>query len=164
MGEKTQKDLSVAFAGEAQAFQKYMAFAEAADKEGYPQVAQLFRATAHAEMIHARNHFRNMGGIKTTAENLQAAIDGETYEFSDMYPPFIEDAKAEGEKAAERGFHMANEAEKVHAVVYKEALDNLEAKKDVVYYLCPICGHISAGVPEKCPICGAKGSAYVLIK
>lgn len=162
MSEKTTQGLHDAFAGESMAFQKYTSFAEAAEKEGYTSVARLFRATAQAERIHAANHFKNMSGVGTTAENLKTAIEGETYEFSSMYPEFIGYAREEGQKAAERGFYLAQEAEKVHANVYAEALKNLETKSEVHYFVCPICGDIAAGeAPEKCPICGAKGSAYV---
>lgn len=158
---QTEKNLKEAFAGESQANRKYMAFAMQAEKEGYTAVAQLFRATAEAETIHALAHFKNMGGIGDTAANLKEAIGGETYEFQSMYPPMIEAAKAEGNKAAERGFTFALEAEKVHAAIYAKALKNLEKKEDAKYYLCTVCGYIAENViPEKCPICGAGPKAF----
>lgn len=158
---KTMKDLAEAFAGESQANRKYLAFAQKADEEGYPQIARLFRATAEAETIHALAHLRNMGAVKSTAENLKEAMAGEIYEFTDMYPPFIEDARSEGEKAALRGFQLANEAEKVHADLYGKALENLDKGEDSDVYLCPFCGHVVQGeVTDACPICGAKASAY----
>jgi len=157
----TEKNLAAAFAGESQANRKYLSFAKQADKEGYTQIAKLFRATAEAETIHALAHFKNMGMIKSTAENLQAAIDGETYEFSVMYPEFITEAEAEGNTNAVRAFTLANEAEKVHAKLYKKALANLEVKGSSDYYLCTICGHIHENsAPDLCPICNAKAEAY----
>ncbi len=157
----TDKNLATAFAGESQANRKYLAFAKQAEADGYPQVARLFRATAEAETIHAHTHLRTMGGIKSTAENLKAAISGETYEFNEMYPPFISQAEADQNAAAVRTFKLANEAEKVHALLYQKALDNLEKKEPVDLYLCIVCGHIAEGrVPDVCPICGAKAAAY----
>jgi len=158
----TEKNLAAAFAGESQANRKYLAYAKQADAEGYTQIAKLFRATAEAETIHAHAHFKNMGMIKSTAENLQAAIDGETYEFNVMYPDFIKQAEAEGSnKSIIRAFKLANEAEKVHADLYANALANLEAKGSSDYYLCTVCGHIHEGsAPDTCPICGAKAQAY----
>lgn len=159
--KKTLKDLAVAFAGESQANRKYLAFAQKADEEGYPQIARLFRATAEAETIHAHAHLRNMGAIGSTVENLKEAMAGETYEFTEMYPPFMEDARAEDEKAALRGFHLANEAEKVHAELYGQALENLDKGDDFDVYLCPVCGHVAVdAAPEACPICGAKAAVY----
>lgn len=157
----TDKNLAAAFAGESQANRKYLAFAKQAETEGYAQVAKLFRATAEAETIHAHAHLKAMGGIKTTAENLKTAVEGETYEFNDMYPPFIVEAEAEGNTAAVRTFKLANEAEKVHADLYSKALAALENKEEFDLYLCPICGHIAEkAAPEKCPICGAAAKVY----
>jgi rubrerythrin len=159
----TQEDLAVAFAGESQANRKYLAFAQAAEKEGFAQIARLFRAAADAETIHAHAHLRNMGGVGTTLENLRSAVAGETYEYTEMYPPMVERAKAEGHRAKTMlGF--ANEAEKVHARLFREALAALEAGKDLSkmdVYLCPVCGDVEFGEPpERCPICGAPASRY----
>ncbi|SHE85346.1 rubrerythrin family protein [Desulforamulus putei] len=157
----TENNLKAAFAGESQANRKYLAFAAKADQEGYPAVAKLFRAAAEAEAIHALSELKALGAIKSTAENLQAAIDGETYEFTHMYPGFIQSAETECNEQAKRAFHFANEAEKVHAELYKKALEALEKKEDIDYYLCPVCGYIhERTAPDKCPICGAKGSAF----
>ena len=158
----TEKNLAAAFAGESQANRKYLAYAKQADAEGYTQIAKLFRATAEAETIHAHAHFKNMGKINSTAENLQAAIDGETYEFNVMYPEFIKEAEAQGvNKNIVRAFSLANQAEKVHAELYQSALTNIESKGSSDYYLCTICGHIHEGsAPDSCPICGAKAQAY----
>ena len=161
---KSLENLMAAFAGESQAFQKYSAFAVQADKEGYKQVAKLFRAAAAAEKVHASNHLRAAEKIMSTKENLQEAISGETYEFETMYPPMIEDAKAEGNKAAERSFTFANTVEQTHAKLYKAALDNLEDKTEADIYVCPICGETVIGsAPEKCPVCGAAGKAFMKI-
>lgn len=157
----TDNNLKAAFAGESQANRKYLAFAAKAEQEGYPGVAKLFRAASEAEAIHALSELKALGGIKTTAENLKEAIDGETYEFTEMYPGFIKTAEAEGNNLAKRSFHLANEAEKIHAELYKEALQLLESKEDVDYYLCPVCGYIHKhNAPEKCPVCGARASAF----
>jgi len=159
---KTEQDLRDAFGGESQANRKYLAFAAAADKEGYPQVAKLFRATAEAETIHAHNHLRALKGIKSTKENLLEAITGETHEFKTMYPKMLESAKVEGNKEAERSFHLANEVEKIHAQLYQKLLDNLSAAKETyAYYVCPVCGYTSEKEPpNSCPVCGTKGKMF----
>ena len=162
----TQENLAVAFAGESQANRKYLAFAQAAEKEGYAQIARLFRAAADAETIHAHGHLRNMGGVGSTLENLRAAVAGETYEYSEMYPPMVEQAKAENHKAKTM-LGWANEAEKVHARLFREALAAMESGKDLSkmdVYLCPFCGDVEFGEPpEKCPICGAPAAKYVKV-
>ncbi len=123
---KTEKNLKDAFAGESQANRKYLAFAQKAQTEGYPQVAKLFRAAAEAETVHAHTHLRTLKGVKSTLENLKEAHGGETYEFQSMYPPMIAEAKAEGNEAAVRTFTYANEVEKVHAALYQKAIDTWE--------------------------------------
>lgn len=158
---KTMDNLAEGFAGESKANRKYLAYAKKAEEEGYPQVAKLFKTIAEAETLHAHSHFKEMGGIKSTAENLEDARQGEIYESTDMYPRFIEQAEKEGVKGALRSFSMANEAEKVHAELYKKALEDLEKGKETDYYLCPVCGFVAADkVPDVCPICGAKGSSF----
>lgn len=153
---KTEKNLQDAFAGESQANRRYLAFAKKADAEGYKQIAKLFRAAAEAETVHAHNHLRELGGIKSTKENLEEAINGETYEFMKMYPQMIEDAKAEGKKAALKSFSFANKVEKIHARLYKKALEILGKNPEVDYYVCQVCGNTVEGEPpDKCPICGA---------
>ena len=160
---KTTENLKEAFAGESQAFQKYMAFADKAERDGFAGVARLFRLTAQAEKIHAEGHFKALDGVGTTAENLQAAIDGESYETDVMYPPMVELAAAEGHKA-ERMFNYAVQAEAVHARLYGEALQAVRDGKDLQteFYLCPVCGYIEFGqAPDTCPVCGAKGSKFI---
>ena len=159
---KTEENLRDAFAGESQANRRYLAFASAADKEGYPQVAKLFRVAAEAETIHAHNHLRALKGIKSTKENLLEAIAGETHEFKNMYPAMLEAARTEGNKEGERSFHYANEVEKIHAQLYQKLLDNLDATKEsYAYYVCPVCGYTSEKEPpDTCPVCGAKGKMF----
>ncbi|KYC44551.1 MAG: Rubrerythrin [Candidatus Methanofastidiosum methylothiophilum] len=161
MKEKTEKNLMEAFAGESQANRKYLAFAIKAEQEGYPGVAKLFRAAAAAETVHAHAHLRALDGIKTTKDNLTEAISGETHEFVSMYPKMIEEAKAEGEKIAEKSFVFANEVEQIHAGLYKKALDNLDNFPVKDYYVCSVCGYTVADeAPDKCPVCGAMKKAF----
>lgn len=160
----TTKNLKEAFAGESQANQKYRAFAKKAEKEGFANIARLFQATAEAERIHAEGHLKALEGIGSTADNLQVAIDGETYEFEEMYPPMVEQAEAEEHKPAKRMFKYATEAEAVHAKLYAMALEAVQQGKDldVDFYLCPICGYIEFGKPtDPCPICKTKPEKFV---
>ena len=158
---KTLEDLKEAFAGESQANRKYLAFAAAAEKEGFVGVAKLFKAAAAAETVHAHTHLRNMKGIGSTAENLQAAIAGETHEFQHMYPGMIEDAKAEGDKAAERGFTFANAVEELHANLYAAAAKDIAGYPEKDWYVCSVCGYtIADGAPDKCPVCQALAKAF----
>jgi rubrerythrin len=158
---KTKENLQEAFAGESQANRKYLAFAKQADKEGYAQIAKLFRAAAEAETVHAHAHLRAMGGIGTTPENLRAAISGETHEFKFMYPDMIETSREEGEKAAERSFSYANEVEKVHAELYQKALDNIDSLEKVEYYVCSVCGYTcEKEPPDQCPVCSSRAKAF----
>ena len=157
----SEQNLQDAFAGESQANRKYLAFAKQADKEGHPQVAKLFRAAAEAETVHAHAHLRTLGGINSTAANLQEAISGETHEFKEMYPEMIEVAKSEDNKSALRSFNYANEVEKVHAALYQKALDNLDSLEEVDYYVCSVCGYTcESDAPDVCPVCSAKKKAF----
>ena len=158
---KSEQDLKEAFAGESQANRKYLAFAKQAERDGFKQAARLFRAAAAAETVHAHAHLRAMGGIRSTRENLQEALAGETHEFKNMYPQMIKDAEAEGHKAANRSFTYANEVEKEHAALYQKALDNLENMEECDYYICSVCGHThEKEAPETCPVCGANANAF----
>ena len=160
----TQDNLQAAFAGESQANRKYLAFAAKAEAEGHPQIAKLFRAAAAAETVHAHAHLRVMGGVKDTKQNLQAAIEGEGYEFKEMYPEFIKEAEAEGNKAAVISFRNANAVEKIHHDLYTEALKTLTAGKDLPaasIHVCEVCGNTVVGeVPDKCPVCGAPKAKF----
>ncbi|MBC7231950.1 MAG: rubrerythrin family protein [Chloroflexi bacterium] len=156
----TMDNLKAAFAGESQANRKYLAFAKKAESDGYPQIAKLFRAAAEAETVHAHAHLRVMGGIKSTAENLQAAIEGEGFEFQQMYPAYLAEAEKEGNKAAATSFKHALEVEQVHYNLYSQALASLQAGKDLPaapIFVCSVCGYtVSGEAPDKCPVCGAK--------
>ncbi len=160
----TEKNLNEAFAGESQANQKYRAFAKKAEQEGYSNIAKLFRATAEAESIHAYGHLAALESIGPTAENLKQAIAGETFEFTEMYPPMLKQAESENHKA-KRILGYAVKAEAVHAALYQKALAAVARGADLdvgEFYLCPVCGHIEFGKPpEQCPTCGAKGSKFV---
>ena len=160
----TQENLAAAFAGESQANRKYLFFAEKADKEGNAQIARLFRAAAESETVHARNHLEVMGGIGSTADNLKEGINGESYEFTKMYPAFIEQAKSENNKRAEISFTHANAVEQIHHGLYQEALKALESgqkPKDENYSVCQVCGYTVGGeAPDKCPVCNAPKSKF----
>ena len=154
--EKSIQNLKAAFAGESQANRKYLAFAEKAEKDGYAQVARLFRAAAEAETVHAINHLKALKAIGATADNLKEAIAGETAEFLKMYPAMIKDAQAEGHQEALRSFEFANAVEQTHAQLYQKALDNLEKKGMVDIFVCTVCGHTVEGEPpDQCPVCKA---------
>jgi len=161
---KTTENLQTAFAGESQANRKYLFFAEQADKENHRQIARLFRAAAEAETVHARNHLRVLEGVKSTADNLQAAIGGEHHEFTQMYPEFMQQAEAESESKARNSFDLANRVEKIHHGLFEAALGMLEKKQtleDKTFYVCQVCGYTVEGkAPDKCPICGAPNKMF----
>ena len=162
----TEQNLKDAFAGESQANRKYMAFAKKAEKDGFPNIARLFRTTAEAETLHALGHLEAMKGVGSTAENLQGAIGGQTYEFTQMYPPMLSQAVAD-KHAAKRMFGYAVRAEEVHAKLYTMALEAVKQGKDLVetkFFLCPVCGHIELGeAPASCPICGELGDEFIQV-
>ena len=159
MRKMSEKSLNEAFAGESMAHMKYLIFSEIAENKGFPNIARLFRAIAYAEQVHATNHAKNLGMIKTTRENLQAGIDGETFEVEEMYPAYDSIAKLQDEKGAQRSIYYALEAEKIHAGLYQEAKQAVEAERDLDgkdIYICPVCGYTHVGTPpERCPVCGA---------
>jgi len=161
---KTDENLRNAFAGESQANRRYTAFSRKAEEEGFPQIAKLFRAAAEAETVHALNHLRIMDEIKSTADNLQAALSGETFEFLKMYPEYLGIAQQEGNKQAEWSFDVANKVEKIHAGLYSKAIETVKSKKDMAridYYVCSVCGNtVEESPPETCPICGAPKSKF----
>lgn len=164
----TKENLEFAFAGESQANRKYLFFAEKADQEGYKRIARLFRAAADAETVHARNHLKVLQGIKSTRENLEAAIGGEHHEFKKMYPEFINKANAESEKKAADSFDLANKVERIHHGLYSEALSKLDKAGTLElkpFYVCQYCGNTVEGeAPEKCPVCGAPKKMFKLIE
>jgi rubrerythrin len=155
---KTIENLKNAFAGESQANRRYLAFAQKADEEGFPQVAKLFRATAEAETVHALNHIRIMGDLRATAENLDTAFNGETFEYKQMYPEYVKTAKQEKNDQATWSFNVANHVEQIHASLFIRAAKALKAGKEPAradYYVCSVCGNtVENEPPERCPICG----------
>ncbi len=157
----TSDNLKSAFAGESQANRKYLAYAKKADEEGFAQVAKLFRAAADAETVHAHAHLRVMKKVGSTEKNLKDAIEGETAEFTSMYPGFIDEAEKEGETEAATSFRFANEVEKIHASLFRKTLEELGNEEPVDYYVCQYCGNTVEGEPpERCPICGAPKSMF----
>jgi len=160
----TSDNLQEAFAGESQANRKYLAFAKKAEQDGYPQVAKLFRAAAEAETVHAHAHLRVMGGVKNTDENLRAAIEGEGFEFQEMYPKFLSQAEAEGNKPAVFSFKHALAVEEIHHGLYAEALDAVKSGSDLPetkIFVCAVCGNTVKGhAPDKCPVCGASKEQF----
>lgn len=161
MSNSTFDNLMEAFAGEAQANRKYLAYSKKAEKDGKTNAAKLFKAASDAETLHALKHFEVAGKIHSTAENLKDAVAGETHEYKEMYPDFVKQAEAEGNKAALLTFTFAMKAEEVHARLYQEALENLDETEEVFYYLCPVCGNIEKVRPDKCSICGVPGSKFI---
>jgi rubrerythrin len=159
-----EDDLKTAFAGESQANRKYLAFAKKAEEEGFPNVALMFKVIAEAETVHALNHFRVLGEIKSTQENLEAAKTGENYEVTTMYPPMQDRAKKAGNKAAVSTFRFALETEKLHRGMYDAAIETLSEGNDIEkkeYWVCPVCGCTGEGEPpDKCPICGTKSELF----
>ncbi|OGL41706.1 MAG: rubrerythrin [Candidatus Schekmanbacteria bacterium RIFCSPHIGHO2_02_FULL_38_11] len=163
----SEESLKAAFAGESQANRKYLAFAEKAKREGHNQAARLFLAAAEAETIHAHNHLRALKGIRSTKENLQEAVSGETHEFKNMYPEMLEKAKQEGNKEAERSFKYALDTEKGHAELYQKLLNNLDtSKEEYPYFVCPVCGYTAEkeAPHEKCPLCSVKSNNFIKIE
>lgn len=175
----TSDFLHSAYGGESMAHMRYLIWGEIAEKEGFPNVARLFRAISYAEQVHATNHFREIGGETVdatvtaggvfgdnkTADNLQGAINGELHEVEQMYPVYLNAAEFQNEAGAKRSFHFALEAEKIHAKLFQEALDAVKAAKDIelkTIYICPVCGYtILDDAPEKCPVCGASKTSFV---
>jgi rubrerythrin len=159
MHDMTEGNLKAAFAGESQAHMRYLAFADKAEREGFPNVARLFRAVSFAEQAHATGHLRTLGGVGGTAENLTTAIGGENYEVDEMYPAFIAVAELQGEKLALRSMNYALEAEKIHAAMYQEARQSVQAGQDVkmgTIHICEVCGYTVEGdAPDRCPLCNA---------
>jgi rubrerythrin len=167
MTELSKKNMQEAFAGESQANRRYLAFAKKAEEEGFKNVARLFRAVAESETIHAMNHLKAMGGIKSTLENLEGSLKGEQDEFTSMYPMFMDQAKRDVNNAALNTFFWANEAEKTHGEFYEKALDSLKGGKDVELkdlYICSVCGYtVEGSPPDKCPTCGKGKDKFYLV-
>ncbi len=178
MHDMTAANLRSAFGGESMAHMRYKIWAAKAEKDGFPNVARLFRAISSAEQVHATNHFTELRneagaflvpsmagfGLGATSENLQGAIEGEMFEITEMYPVYKETAKFQAEQGAEVSFHYALSAEKIHAAMYKKAKEAVDAGKDVELgpvQICSVCGYTVEGkIPDKCPICGSPGEEF----
>lgn len=164
----TADNLKDAFSGESQANRKYLAFAQKADAEGRPNVARLFRAAAAAETVHAHAHLRVMNGVKSTAENLQEAIQGEGYEYQKMYPEFVKEAESENQRAAAASFRNALAVEEIHHRLYGEALAAVREGRDLPerkVYVCKVCGNtVYDEAPQVCPVCRSKRDQFMLIE
>jgi len=170
--------LRSAYGGESMAHMRYLIWGESAEKDGFPNIGRLFEAIAYAERVHAKNHFnvlKDRVGDNTVAagavfghtnivENLQGAINGELHEIEQMYPVYLETAKFQQEKDAEKSFHYALEAEKIHAKMFQEAQNLAKQGKDIedkTIYVCPVCGYTESGENvEKCPVCGLKREMF----
>lgn len=177
----TRDALMSAFGGESMAHLRYLVFADIAEKEGYPNVARLFRAIAYSEQVHASNHYKRLEDLNedakvvagapfgpgSTSKNLELAIRGEVFEVEEMYPAYIAIARHQKERGAETSFTWAYEAEKIHAELYREAKHSVDRGEDWplrgYIWVCPVCGHtyVGEGPPEKCPVCGVAGEKYV---
>jgi rubrerythrin len=165
MHAMTRENLQAAFAGESQAHVKYLAFADKADREGKPNIANLFRAVAQAELIHAFNHLKELGGIGSTAENLVEAKGGEDFEVAEMYAAYLAVADLQEEKRAARSMTYAMEVEKIHSELYEAARAAVDAGEDLTEataWVCPVCGYTVLGddVPERCPVCNTLRKAF----
>ncbi len=164
MKEMTQANLQAAFAGESQARTRYTVFADVADRENLPNIARLFRAAAFAEEKHASSHLRALGGVGTTAQNLKVAFGGESFEIAEMYPAYNAVAELQAERPALTSMQRALEAEKVHAQMYSQAQQAVEAKQDLAFkdiFVCEVCGFTMEGVaPDRCPVCGSPSSRF----
>jgi rubrerythrin len=164
MRKMTEDNLKIAFAGESQAHMRYIIFAEKAEAEGFPNIARMFKAISHAEKVHATNHFNALSLLHGSPDNLQVAIDGETYEVTEMYPAFNAVAQLQNEKGAMQSINYALQAEKIHASMYQKAKQAAESGKDIQLgptFICGVCGHTVEGeAPEKCPVCGASKEKF----
>ncbi|MGE5839639.1 MAG: rubrerythrin family protein [Deltaproteobacteria bacterium] len=159
---KTYENLRQAFAGESQAYFRYLGFAEKADQEGFQGTARLFRAAARSEMVHALSHQKAMGSTRDTMTNLKEAIEGETHESKTMYPVMVKDAVEEKESEARHSFEYAMAIEIVHAQLFKKASENPRVNQDAIYYVCPVCGYtVMNKPPKKCPYCGVDEKKFV---
>ncbi|MBS7643233.1 rubrerythrin family protein [Candidatus Bathyarchaeota archaeon] len=165
MRKMSEENLKEAFAGESQAHMRYLIFAKKAEEEGFSNVARLFRAISYAEQVHAINHYQVLGMIRSSPDNLQVAIDGETYEVNEMYPAFNAVAKLQEEKGAQRTTDWALQAEKVHVDMYQKAKEAVKSIKDIELgpvYICDMCGYTVEGeAPSRCPICGASKERFI---
>lgn len=166
MSEKTEKNLAYAFAAESKAAIRNDAFGKKADKEGYSQIARLFRAVSDAESVHARRYLLLMRGkVGSTEENLDAAFHNEIRANVEEYPKLIKDATDEDNQGALRAFSNARDVESRHAELYKKAMNDMLADRETRYYVCQVCGYIAEDdPPENCPVCGAVKAKFKLVE
>jgi rubrerythrin len=166
MHAMTKSNLEAAFAGESQAHMKYLIFADQAEKDGFPNIARLFRANAYAEQVHATSHFKVLKKLSTTQDNLTVGVEGETFEIEEMYPAYMAVAEMQEEKGALRSTKWAREAEKVHAEMYAAASISVKDGKDASVgkmHVCSVCGWTGEGeAPDNCPLCNAKKELFEL--
>jgi len=164
MRKMTQANLNSAYSGESMAHMRYVIYGDIAESEGKPNIARLFRSIAFAERVHASNHYRELGAINSSVQNLQVAIEGETYEVEDMYPAYRAVAELQGEKGAQRSTDWAWQAERIHAALYQRAKQEAEASRDMdlgPMFICEVCGHTVEGkAPDSCPICQASRDRF----
>jgi rubrerythrin len=166
MKKLTEELIRNAFSGESQAHMRYLIFSEVAEKEGLKNIARLFKAISFAEFVHAKNHLMTLGIVKRSEDNLDVAIDGETYEVTEMYPGYKAVGELQEERAAVRSYNYALEAEKIHAELYGRAKASAEKGADIaigMVWICPVCGHTYVGdePPETCPVYGTKKDLYI---
>ncbi len=162
---RTMDNLLKMFASGAESSVRYLAFAEAAEKEGYPGVAKIFRAVAKAKEFHALSHFRTSKMVDTTVENLNQAREEESYDYKTACPAMIKDATAEENVEARHSLEYAMSIGPIIAKLIGKAIGNLEIEEEGSYYICPVCGNIEYGKPPaKCPFCGVDASLFAEVK
>lgn len=162
MDERIQNAIHQAYTGESKASLRLKVFAEKAEKEGYPQLAKLFRVISFSEELHGKRALRLLKEIKSTEENLAASFESETKVAGVAYDQFIKHAEEVGDKAASLYFSQSRDVEEIHAKLYKEAMDHVLEERETTYYICDICGYVSDGVSlDECPVCGAKKERFV---
>ncbi|MEA2101559.1 MAG: rubrerythrin family protein [Thermodesulfobacteriota bacterium] len=165
MDDKIKDAIHQAYTGESKAALRLKVFAEKAEKEGYPQLARLFKVISFSEEIHGKKALRLLRQVKTTEENLQESFESETQVAGVAYDTFIKRAEEVGDKAASLYFSQSKDVEEVHAKLYKEAMGHVLEERETIYYVCEVCGYVSDGVlPQECPVCGVSKEKFVRIE
>jgi len=160
--EKLLDDLHQAYTGESKATLRLKVFAEKAQKDGYPALANLFRVISFSEELHGKRALKLLKKVKSTEENLAESFESETKVAGVAYDSFIKHAEEAGDKAASLYFSQSRDVEEIHARLYKEAMDHVLEERETIYYVCDVCGYVSDGIlPEECPVCGAKKDRFV---
>jgi rubrerythrin len=159
---KTVDNLMKMFRSSSESNVRYMAFAEAADKQGHPGVAKMLRAVATSKKFHALSHFRATNMVDTTMENLKQALDEETYDYKSAYPSMVQEAVTEDALKARHSLEYGMSIGPVIAKLMSKAIGDLDANEDGSYFVCPVCGNIEFGKPpDKCPFCGVDARNFV---